>query len=412
MLLGLALLLRVLLIAWLYSPSLLRFDNGDYPLYLIGAQEIAAHGLDFSNSLFMVRPPLYPLLIALLGLQAPLVLAANVALGLLLVVVTYKLALAFGLKQREAFLAAALVAFDPASIQHSTTLLAEPLANLLLGVAILCLLYALKSFNNFRSIHWGILAGLALAASALARPAAFILWLPLGIVILASQRQAARATLAFMGVAALICGSWTLHNATFFDNANFSTIGVYNMLYYRAASVERIGNGSEINSVYLDLSRRVEEKLGHDTALVDDNTRHTHYSTDGATQAAMTQVALEVFREYPVVYLATVPLGLFRMLFRTENLPTLIVPLDILWNSLFLLLTMGGLALTAYRRQGLHFWLVVVLGVYFIGGTLAVQTSGIDTRGRSMLAPFMACMAVIALQALYERYRQRRNIDM
>lgn len=407
-LIGLALLLRVALLAWLYTPNLLRFDNGDYALYRIGAQEIAARGLDFSNSLFMVRPPLYPLMIALLGIQAPLVLAANLVLGLLLVPITYKLAQAFGLASRDAFLAAAAVAIDPASARYSTTLLAEPLANLLLGLAFTVLLKALRTSLPLRGLSLGMLAGLLVAGAALARPAAFLLWLPTGLIVLGLRRQAARQALAFMGTAALICASWMLHNAVFFDNFNFSTIGVYNLLYYRAASVERLASGDDISVVYARLSQQVEARLGRETDTVDENTRHRHYATNAQTQSAMLRVALDIFLEHPQAYMLTIPVGLYRTLLVTENLPALLRPLDLLWNAAFLLFTALGLWTFWQRGQRLAFWLILLICLYFMAGTLAIQTSGIDTRARSMLAPFMACAALAGLRAVYA-WRARRT---
>lgn len=60
-----ALVIRLLVI--ITAPSVAALDTGDYALYDIGARHFLQHG-DFSNSLFLVRPPVYPLLLAALAL--------------------------------------------------------------------------------------------------------------------------------------------------------------------------------------------------------------------------------------------------------------------------------------------------------------------------------------------------------
>lgn len=60
-----ALAIRLLVIVT--APSITSLDTGDYALYDIGARHFLQYG-DFSNSLFLVRPPVYPLLLAALAL--------------------------------------------------------------------------------------------------------------------------------------------------------------------------------------------------------------------------------------------------------------------------------------------------------------------------------------------------------
>ena len=93
-------------------------DQGDYASYKIAAQHWLAQG-DFSHAMFLVRPPAFPLLIALSGLNDVLVIALNALAGALLVPLTWLLArrLAFG--ERSALPAALLVAVDPLSIRFT-----------------------------------------------------------------------------------------------------------------------------------------------------------------------------------------------------------------------------------------------------------------------------------------------------
>ena len=69
---------------------------------------------------------------------------------------------------------------------------------------------------------------------------------------------------------------WTSHNAATFGHRTFSTIGNFNMLYYRAASVLHQATGNDIDEVYIELARRVEASLGNDTANITVLKQHEH----------------------------------------------------------------------------------------------------------------------------------------
>lgn len=66
-------------------------DQGDYASYRLAAQHLLQHG-DFSNSLFLYRPPAFPLLIALTGLNDFSVIAVNALAGALLTPLTWLVA--------------------------------------------------------------------------------------------------------------------------------------------------------------------------------------------------------------------------------------------------------------------------------------------------------------------------------
>jgi hypothetical protein len=160
-----------------------------------------------------------------------------------------------------------------------------------------------------------------------------------------------------------------------------------------------MGSGTPIDETYVELSRRVEALLGHDTGAVDGGTRHGHYAATAELQAAMQQIALEVFRAYPLVYVATIPLGLYRTLLSLNFGPGWLQALALIWNGGLLLAALAGLWIF-WRRAYALFWLVALVGGYFIAGTLIVQTSGIDVRARTMLTPLMAVAAVAWLRAV------------
>ena len=63
------LILRIGYAMAIYEPSLVIYHGGDYELYRQGAEDILRGDLAFTNDLYLLRPPLFPLLIALLRLQ-------------------------------------------------------------------------------------------------------------------------------------------------------------------------------------------------------------------------------------------------------------------------------------------------------------------------------------------------------
>lgn len=385
-----ALILRLLYAGWMWSDDLRAFDGGDYRLYEIGAEDWLRTRA-FENSLFLVRPPGFSLLIALLGLRAEVVLLTNAALGALTASLCIPLARQFRLGWGESLMAGALMAAEPVSIVYSAYLGAEPLANLLLLLALILFIAAMRA-DRHAAIPWAVAAAACLVASALVRPAAYLLWLILTGWALLHFRARWRAIVSYSIVCVLGIGAWMAHNGSVFGNPTFSTIGIYNLLYYRAASVESLGSGAAIEDTYTELSRRVELRLGRDAAGVNPGTRHGHYAATASLQSAMQAIAVDVFLAYPVVYLLTIPLGLFRTLILLHS-P--VIWLQVVAGAVNIaLLALAALGMwRRWRGERALFWLALVVCAYFIGGTLLVQTSGIDTRARTMLTPLLVTAA-------------------
>ena len=196
--------------------------------------------------------------------------------------------------------------------------------------------------------------------------------------------------------------SWTQHNATHLNNGSFTTIGTYNLLYYRAASVLHQATGEKIDAVYAELARRVESELGNEAANITAQRRHFHYTGSQQLQSAMTNVALNVFLEHPIHYLLTIPVGLYRMLFRVSGV--LIWP-GFVWNVALLVAASIGLNHLRHLRDWSAVAFLCLPCLYFLLGTLLVQTSGIDTRARVMITPLLAIMAAYGIMELLNRRR-------
>jgi hypothetical protein len=406
--LALALVLRLGLVAVRYTDDLRSFQSGDYKLYYIGAEHIKMYG-NFNNSLFLVRPPLFPIMIYALNLNSVAVLLVNAVLGAFVAPFTCILARRLRIPPIPAVLAGLIVALDPASVVYSSYLGAESLATLAMVLSVILLLQAVGATKRPIALAWAIAAAIFLSLSALARPAAYLLWIVLALGVLLVYRQRWQVALLFSALSLVGVVGWIVYNGITFGNYTYSTIGVYNLLYYRAASVEHTATNKDIDSVYTELSTRVEKLLGHDTSNVDSGTRQGHYAATASVQNAMITVALDVFASHPASYLATIPVGIIRMYGWTEILPSWLRFPELIWNALFVFGTALGLWYAYRQRQWLLFWLVLLVIVYYTGGTLAVQTSGLDTRMRSMLTPFMAASSIYALHLHWSRIQARKS---
>ena len=401
------LLLRVGYAVSIYEPSLLPVYLDDFTSYRNAAIDILQGDLAFTNSLYLKRPPGFSLLAAALGIQPILIIAVNILLGAAIIPLTYVLARHFvpppDSSQKLALLAACIVAIDPTSIRYSSVLLAEPLANLLLAFGFISLI-ALKQAGARRTVMaWGLLAGGFIILSALTRPAAYLLWIPMAVwVAFARQRWRALAVVSLVTLAFSGMMLWKQHNATYLRNSSFTTIGTFNLLYYRAASALHQATQQDINTVYATLAGRVEAKLGNNAPNITRDRRWHHRASPAQMESMMTEVALDVFREYPLYYLLTIPVGLYRTLLEIWTFP---IWISISWNAVFLLAAAYGLWQFVRQRHWVEGLFLLLPCAYFLAGTLLVMTASIDTRARVMVTPLLAVMA--AHGAVYWLNRRR-----
>ena len=195
---------------------------------------------------------------------------------------------------------------------------------------------------------------------------------------------------------------WTGHNQAAFGQRAFSTIGNWNLLYVRAASVEYQATRQPIDDVYAELAGRVEARLGNASEGVTAARRHHHYTGSAELQDALTSVALDVFREHPLMYLATIPVGAVRLLVKVSGG---LHWLGAVWNVALLGLAALGIWRMIQARRWLDGLFLLLPCAYFVLGTLLVNTSAIDTRARVMVTPLLAVMAAQGVMWWLDRRR-------
>jgi len=209
------------------------------------------------------RTPAYPLFLAAVRLAgggpalAALIqnlLAAGVCLG--------ASALAWRMTGDRLSAAAAglITALDVPSISMANLILTETLFTLLLVVSLERFAGGLEDRRPRAGLS---LAAAGLGLAALCRPIA--VFLPLLLATLLFRRQeryksAFRRAALFLGLYLLFLSPWLLRNAVHFGSPFLSTIGHYNLLYWRAAGVYSLEKGVSLEEARADL----EEIAGKD----------------------------------------------------------------------------------------------------------------------------------------------------
>ena len=119
----------------------------------------------------------------------------------------------------------------------------------------------------------------------------------------------------------------------------------------------------------------------------------------------MRDLALQVYWAHPIMYFATLPIGLYRMYafsaaYGSPYLPELVFNL-----GLYALAVVG--AYHAWRKQQLLTWALNGLLISYVTlATLISQTSGMDTRMRTSITFALAILAAVGSTWLWEVFRQ------
>ena len=392
--------LRLVWLALHADADFAAFEQGDYRLYELGAEQIARHG-NFNSSIFLVRPPAYPILIHLVGGDKFAVLLVNSLLGATLAPLSARLAVALGLRARLAFWIGVIVCVEPTSLIHSSvTLNAEPLTNLSLLLMLLSLLQGVEANTAKQRYAWLIGAGFWLALSALTRPAGHWLWLALAPALWWYAKRLRRPTVAFLLASVPLLFAWVAHNGLVFGNFTFSSTSSYTMLYYRAAPVERLATGQAIDDVVVAINQRVSARIGEPTEGVGVDRRHHWLAGSPAVYDAMLAESLSIFRRYPLAYLFTIPVGFLRIYGIFSSFPNLGQPLLAfawLWDIALVLGWSASIWIAWRQRSKKLFWWPMVLVLYFTATTLAVSSASNSSRMTSMVTPLLIIGTVYAM---------------
>ena len=235
----------------------------DSAFYRTQAEALVAHGasLDATGQPETRYPPGYPLFLAVFlagGLGETGAIVAQHLIWIALVAAVVWLALRCSRSTLVAGAAGLITALDLPGVQSSISVLSETLAAATLLGAVCCTLAAIRAVRAAAAVPWAVLAGMLAGMTALVRPIAILLGVPLaiGLLIGGDRRWRIGAAAALLAAFAVLPVLWTLRNARATGVATMSSLAGINLLHYRAAGTLAIRDPGGIDA---NLVRRRDE---------------------------------------------------------------------------------------------------------------------------------------------------------
>lgn len=358
------------------------------------------NGSGLAPDLFDYRPPLQPFFIAavywLTGSEQPLVAAfAQTIVSATISLIGYALARQLGAPLAVRRLTALLIALDPASILMSIMLMAETLSNFCFAF---CLLHLARLLTG-RKLRDALASGGWLGLATLARPTPVYFIVVVLFVLAWLLPRWWRYAAAMGGVLAALVLPWYSRNYLYNNVFTLSTVGDFNLLFYRAAGVEYWATDESPDEVRIRLAYELDRRMGV-AGPPETYDRLTFWEnlapSDPRRISMMRSMALEIFLAHPLIYVGLIPAGLFNM-FAFVNWSRHLRYVELPLNLAFYLLAIAGGRLAWRRRDWPWLTLTLLPIVYFVSVTMIVQTTGLDTRARTVFAP---CLALLAAEAL------------
>lgn len=215
--------------------------------------------------------PGYPVFLAAflaLGLGYPGAMAAQHLIWVALTAAVIWLVMHTSKSVLAASVAGLITTLDLPGVQASISVLSETLAAATLTAAVFATFISMRSATASGGVGWAMLAGLLAGATALVRPIAILLGVPLALAIvigdLSAEARSAKvdrrwrlaAAGSLLVVFAILPVSWTVRNARQTGVATLSSLAGINLLHFRAAGTLAIRDAGGIDA---NLFRRREE---------------------------------------------------------------------------------------------------------------------------------------------------------
>ncbi len=415
--LGLAFLIRW--IAFYFYYFVFKTPGGTSPdptateVYELLARELV-NGRGLASWLFAYRPPLESMFIALTylvtGSRSPLVAAfAQTFVSAPVCLFAYEIAKELGADETSQKLAALLTAIDPASIGIGLILMAETLSNFFIAITLVFLVRLLKTYR-WRDAA-ACAAGIILAA--LARPNAIYFAVVVVVMLVAFAPRRAVVAGVFLGTFILGVAPWYVRNYAYHHLSTFATTGNFNLLFYKAVSVEHWATGKTAEAVQTEFAYELDKRLGvagPRETYDDESMWRQLVPTDPRADRLMRDMAIEVYLAHPVAYILVMPVSLVKLLGFSNVLTTTGAPF--LWTEAafnLLFYSLAALGCIGLWRKRSWLWLAVTLlpSLYFLA--VPLMTGGVqDTRARTNFTVCLAILAAEGIRTVRERHRGPR----
>ena len=408
--------LAVLHIAYYFRVVLprpsLRFLGGGDPYEYDGLARSLLAGKGFSDIMFGLRPPGFPLFIALVyvlaGVRPHIVVFYHLIFGALTVVVVYKLSLRLFRQRSVAILTALLMTFEVAHVDSIISVMSEPLHNLLLFIALYWLVVCLQS-GRWRA---ALAAGVAMGMALLTRPISAYFALLLGLLALIYRPRLWKQVLAFIAICLVCWAAWSYRNLYYAGNFSLSTTGSYTMLFYKMVSAESHATGRPPEEVATDIALEVERRVGNYEITREEIAEYpvgrpeNLHANDPERQAIFRQMVFEKVRAYPLWTAIMTAVSLVRQ-FEADEEFLLPVWLQLALTAIYLMLALIGYWRAWVRRETLFLLLSHASIVYYAGTTALVLAGLSHIRLRTPYMPFILMYGALGIVYLAGRRDHR-----
>lgn len=236
-------------------------ELGDSQQYLELAKSLRARRF-FSwdgKTAVTFRTPGYPLLLAILGNNLPLLIIVQSLLSILTVGLVFLICREW-FNEPAGMWAAGLTAFDLSAIAYTGMVMSETLFVLFLALG--TWLFAVA----WQRKRWCfILSGISLALAALTRPIALFAFLPFVVLLGVSEKW--RWVGLFLFSFATLPVGWIARNYFHYRHLGFSSIGGYNLFFYNAAALKADQEGIPFQTARENLEREYASQLTGENPL-------------------------------------------------------------------------------------------------------------------------------------------------
>ena len=238
----------------------------DSAFYRTQAEALVEQGasLDAAGQPETRYTPGYPLFLAVFlagGLGYTGAMAAQHLIWIALVAAAMWLTLRASGSPLAAGAAGLITALDLPGVQSSISVLSETLAAATLVGGVCCTFVATRAAAPSAAVRWAVLAGILAGATALVRPIAILLGVPLAIalVIGADRRRRIVAAGALLAAFAVLPAFWIARNVRETGVATLSSLAGINLLHFRAAGTLAIRDPGGIDANLIRRREQLEE---------------------------------------------------------------------------------------------------------------------------------------------------------
>lgn len=414
-------LLFILAFVILYAVVYTRVVVGQYGLGGLGGVDAIEYdvmtrailsGEGFSQVMFGLRPPLFPLFSAAVyrigGHHLHLLLFFQAVIGATTVVLSYKIANRLLGNRLVAILTALLVSIDVAMIDATVSAMTEPLHNLLLLMGLYWSIDFLKGERRSSILLTALFMSLALLTRSVAVYFVGVLAL---IIVLVRPRQWKWAGL-LVALCAIPVIAWSGRNLHYRDNFSMSTSGTFILTFYKAVSVESHATGQDPNDVATDIALEIERKMGNSTITREEIAEYPvgrvedRVTLSKQREAISKRVALERFKQYPLWTVIMTGVALVRQF---DAVPDAAVPAGIQYGLLggeFLFGAAGYWLAWKQRKKLFLLFSHAVIG-YYAGITALIFAGLYDSRYRTPYWPFVLMYTALGLAAVFHLVQKR-----